>query len=311
MKRYLLVFFKGLLMGMADLIPGVSGGTVAFITGVYSDLFSNLSKFNLSFLKLLFKGKFREINSLIDLRFLFFLFIGIGLSLIVFSRIFNFLLNSFLIRPYIYCFFFGLMLSSIFFVFTKIQKVHLTHFFIIILGIAVAYFFTQKTAFISIETARIIDPYLIIAGALASCAMILPGISGSVVLLILGVYQIAISSLSSLTNSINLNAILVLSNLMIGIVFGILSFSKLASFLLKNKEKLLLNFLSGLMIGSLKVLYPFCHLEKINGVLITTKIYLPKLFSISFLFSIFFVFLGFYSFMFLKKFDQEKEKINS
>ena len=170
-------------MGAADVVPGVSGGTIAFISGIYEELIDSISKVNLKTLKLWkqegFLSMWRELNA----NFLVSLLIGIGLSIVTLAKLIRHLLEN---QPIlIWSFFFGLVLASIIYVAKQITRWNLGAIILLLIGTFGAYFITT----LSPQTADASYPYVFMSGALAICAMILPGISGSFILLLLGMYK--------------------------------------------------------------------------------------------------------------------------
>ncbi|MBU0456646.1 MAG: DUF368 domain-containing protein [Nanoarchaeota archaeon] len=242
-KETSLIFLRGLLMGFADVIPGVSGGTIAFITGIYSRLVHSISSIDFSFIFSFLKMEFK--NSYITFRkidFALFLPLGLGIliSLYSFSWMIEYLLISF--PAFTFAFFFGLILASAWFVFKKTGKIKYERIIFSALGFIFAYSIAGVTA-ISVNHSLLI---IFLSGALAICAMILPGISGAFILLLLNQYQFLINALHNLDK-------LIIGVFGLGALIGLLSFSKLLDYLLCNFKKLTLSFLVGLMVGSLRV----------------------------------------------------------
>ena len=230
-------------MGIADLIPGVSGGTIAFITGIYQRLIHSLSNLDFSFAALLLKGKFKQSYGAFnrnDLALFIPLGLGIAVSILSFSRIMNYLLLN--QAAVTYAFFFGLILASAF-VFLKhagILKVEKFLFFI--LGLLVAYWLGGGVSVLLGNSL----PVIFVSGMIAISAMLLPGISGAFLLLLLGQYQYIIEALHS-------HNLVVIAVFGAGALSGLLVFSKVIDYLLRNFKYLMISFLIGLMVGALRV----------------------------------------------------------
>ena len=183
---------KGCAMGMADVVPGVSGGTIAFISGIYEELIESIKSINMTALKLLFKGRFREFFESINGKFLFSLLLGIGIAIISMARVMTYMLNN---HPIItWSFFFGLIIASAFMVAREVNRWHLPQIISLIVGIVVSYWITV--------VAPASTPnewwFIILSGAIAICAMILPGISGAFVLLLMGKYMYIMTAVTEL-----------------------------------------------------------------------------------------------------------------
>ena len=233
----LLIFLRGLLMGMADAVPGVSGGTIAFITGIYHRLIHAISKIKIS---LLFKGKFKKFYTNLDLKLFIPLGAGIGVALFTFSKIMDYLLTN---KPSItFAFFFGLILASAVILIKSMGKLNIKKILFAIVGFIIAYLLSSPTTF-SINHSL---PFIFLAGAIAICAMILPGISGAFLLLLLGQYQFIITAI----HEFNLKVLAVFG---LGTLTGILAFSKLLDHLMHHFKTLMFAFLTGLMLGSLRI----------------------------------------------------------
>ena len=248
MKRnfvdYFILVFKGIAMGAADVVPGVSGGTIAFISGVYEELIATLNAINLNSLKTLksqgVSATWKNING----NFLLALFGGILLSILTLSKLVAWLLLE---EPVLlWAFFFGLVLASIIFVLKKINQWNSAVFLGLILGGVFAYQLTQLNALGNSDS----NWYLFLSGAIAICAMILPGISGAFILVILGSYANVLQAL----NDKDIGKITIF---MTGAFIGILSFSRLLKWLFKRFKNVTLAVLTGFMIGALSKIWPW------------------------------------------------------
>ena len=241
---YLFISLKGLAMGAADAVPGVSGGTIAFISGIYEELISTISNVNLSLLKTLRKEGFLEFWKQLNGNFLLALLSGIVISFVSFMRLAKYLIEN---QPVlIWSFFFGLIVASIYFVGIQIKKWNLSTILGFALGAVIAYYISSLPS-----SAGSTNPFfLCFAGALAICAMILPGISGSFILVILGAYK----TLSDAVHDFDFQRI---GLFVIGAIVGLLSFSRLLKWLFKNYHNLTLAVLTGFILGSLNKVWPW------------------------------------------------------
>ena len=243
-KDYILLFLKGMGMGGADVVPGVSGGTIAFITGIYEELLNSIKLIDKNAIQLLLGGKITALWKHINGKFLITLFSGIFVSVFSLAKLIHYLLNNHPIQ--LWSFFLGLIIISSLLVSREINRWKTQVVISGIAGILIAYFITEATP------ATTPDNYLFIflSGAIAICAMILPGISGSFILLILGKYEFIIESIKD----VNILVIVVFG---LGCVVGLLSFSRLVSWLLNKYHDITIAILAGFMIGSLNKIWPW------------------------------------------------------
>jgi len=245
-KDYLLISLKGMGMGAADVVPGVSGGTIAFITGIYEELIDSIKSINTSAVKLLFQFKLKEFWKAINGNFLLALIFGIFLSFLSLAKLIKYFLAE---QPIlIWSFFFGLIVASAIVIARKITEWKVRTIIAMIIGIGIAYMVTVVTP---AETPTSYW-FLFLSGALAICAMILPGISGAFILLLLGKYEYILNAISTF----KLDVVAVVGA---GAVIGLLSFSNLLSWLLKKYHNMTIGLLSGFMIGSLNKVWPWKH----------------------------------------------------
>ena len=236
-------------MGAADVVPGVSGGTIAFISGIYQELIETINAINLKALKTLkdegLKAAWKAING----NFLISLLSGIGLSVITLAQLIKWLLEN---KPImVWSFFFGLVLASIFFVGKQVSKWNIKHIVVLILGAIVAYYITIMPAMGGNNSLL----FFFVAGALAICAMILPGISGSFILVLLGAYKPVLEAL----HTKDFKTILIL---MLGAVVGLLTFSRLLKWMFDHHKDTTLAVLTGFIIGSLNKIWPWKNILK-------------------------------------------------
>lgn len=244
MINRILLVLKGMAMGAADVVPGVSGGTIAFITGIYEELLASIKSVNTSSIRVLFKEGLKAFWLKINGTFLVTLFIGIGISVVSLAKILEQLLNNY--PELIWSFFFGLIVASAIYVSKQVGKWDIGVVVALILGVVAAYFITVITP---AETTNAWW-FLVLSGAIAICAMILPGISGSFILLLLGKYAFVLSAVSSFD-------VQVIALVGIGAVIGLLSFANVLSWLLKKFYNQTIAVLSGFMIGSLNKVWPW------------------------------------------------------
>ena len=244
LKNRSILFLKGMAMGISDLIPGISGGTIALLLGIYKDFISSLKSINYKSFIYLIRFDFKKLNNQLNLCFLLPVFFGILSSIFIFSSLISFLLLDYKIL--LFSFFFGLIFFSSIRLVSNLKPSSTLDFLTVFVGLVIglSFFFVS-----SISTSNSIFS-IFLAGFIAISAMLLPGISGSYILLILGKYEFMLDSISSF-NWIN---ILIFS---LGAIAGILSFSKMIHYLLKNYYRSTIFFLSGLMMGALNKVWPW------------------------------------------------------
>ena len=245
MKNYIALIFKGIGMGAANVIPGVSGGTIALITGIFEPLIESIKSFNLQALKLLFKGKFKEFAQHINLKFLVLVFLGIGIAIVSIAKLFDYLFDNYPI--YIWAFFFGLVLASVYFVAKTITKWNMSTIISFVVGTAIALIIS----FLKPASEDSSLWYLIICGAVAACSMILPGLSGSFVLILMGNYQLV------MINAVNEHKLNILLPVVAGAGVGLVVFSNILSWIFKKFHNQTIAVLSGFIFGSLSILWPW------------------------------------------------------
>lgn len=232
-------------MGAANVIPGVSGGTIALITGIFERLIDAIKSFDMQAVKLLFSGKIKELLKHIDFNFLVAVGLGVGMSIITIARLFDYLFESYPV--YIWSFFFGLILASVFFVGKEVGKWKIAQILAFLIGTAGA---------VSISILSPASPndsflYLIICGMVGACSMILPGLSGSFVLILMGNYQLV------MIDAVNTMDFAILLPVVIGAGVGLLAFSYVLSWVFKRFRSQTLSLLSGFILGSLLILWPW------------------------------------------------------
>lgn len=243
-NRYLGVAARGLAMGAADVVPGVSGGTIAFITGIYQELLDSLSRIGPHTVTTLLKegvaAAWRQING----TFLLALFSGVLVSIFSLAKLISHLLEHYPIV--VWGFFFGLILASVIPIARRVPQWSWQCWVALFLGVALAILISEMR-----PTEIAANPYtLFFSGALAICAMILPGISGSFILLMIGIYPQVITAV----HQFQLNALIWFAA---GAVTGLLLFSRLLSWLMHRFPSVTLTFLVGILLGSLKIVWPW------------------------------------------------------
>ena len=244
-KEYIAVGFKGLAMGAADVVPGVSGGTIAFISGIYEELVVSISNINFSLLKTLQKEGFKVAWKQLNGSFLAALFIGVLISILSLAKTIKYLLEN---EPILlWSFFFGLVMASIIFIGKQVEKWNYKLLLLAILGATFGYTITIVS---STSVTEINYLFLVFAGAIASCAMILPGISGSYILLLMGVYPIVMTAITN-------RDVKIISAIRVGVILGLLFFSKLLKWLFSKYKNEMLVVLTGIMFGSLNKVWPW------------------------------------------------------
>ena len=256
LKKYLMVTLKGACMGAADVIPGVSGGTIAFIMGIYDEFVGSIASINAEAMKLLFKGQFKAFWKHINGTFLVSIVLGIGISVVLLAGLMQTLLTVYPIQTW--AFFFGLIVASSIFILRGILGWKLREVLFLILGGVLG------VTVCTLSPTQTPDAlwFIFLSGAIAICAMILPGISGSFILLILGKYQYIMAAISGLVAGENFSQnLLILCVFLVGAVVGILGFSKFLHWLLARWNKETLIVLAGFIIGSLVKVWPWSNAE--------------------------------------------------
>ncbi|CAL2106097.1 putative membrane protein [Tenacibaculum sp. 190524A02b] len=244
-KDYVVIGLKGIAMGAADVVPGVSGGTIAFISGIYEELLTSISNINLKLLKTLRKEGFKKAWKQLNGNFLASLFIGIFISVLSLAKAIAWLLDNHPIL--LWSFFFGLVLASVIYIAKQITKWNFLSVMLIILGTVLAYYITTLNPMVTESSSPL---FLFLAGALAICAMILPGISGSFILVLLGAYK-------PILTAVNDRDMTTIATVGVGTIVGLLSFSRILKWLFNNYKNYTLAALTGFIIGSLNKIWPW------------------------------------------------------
>ena len=243
-NKFIPTFLKGVGMGAANVIPGVSGGTIALITGIYEKLINSLKSFNIQAFRFLLKGQFKDFSSHISLNFLIAVFLGVGVSIVSLAKLLEFLFNNY--PTYLWAFFFGLILASVYYVGKTIGKWNINTICSLIIGTGIAI----VISLLNPTTENKDTFYLFLCGVVAISSMILPGLSGSFILILMGNYMLVLSSISELNFSI-------LIPFGIGCLFGLLAFSHLLAWVFKKFKDATISLLTGFILGSLLILWPW------------------------------------------------------
>ena len=274
---YITLFFKGIFMGIADAIPGVSGGTIALLLGIYEELISTISGLNINLLIDLKQNGFKSFWKKLNGNFLVTLIVGIGISLIFFIKISSKLLNDY--PMFIWSFFLGLIIATVYVIFKLIK----TWDYINIISAFATIILSSILSSISLNSSDEISLiYILVCGIIASSAMILPGISGSLILVIMGVYKVLIDSVNNLEISI-------IFTFIIGAITGLISFSKILSWLFNNYKDLTYSIMLGLVIGSIGKVWPWKQNEMV------------QLANLDMIFSVILVIIGFFMIFIIEK----------
>ncbi len=245
MKEIFSWFIKGFGIGAANVIPGVSGGTIALITGIFERLIDSLKSFNVKAVKLLLKFKLKDFAKHTDLLFLVIVFFGALVSIFTLAKLLGYLFENHSV--YVWAYFFGLILASVYFVGRTVDKYSLSVILSFIIGTAAAVWIS----FMNPATENDAFFYLILCGMVAIVSMILPGLSGSFILILMGNYQLV---MIQSVNELDFNVLLPVA---IGIVIGLPVFSNVLSWTYKKFKNETIATLTGFILGSLFVLWPW------------------------------------------------------
>ena len=239
-----LLTMKGMAMGAADVVPGVSGGTIAFISGIYEELIESINKISFGALKVWKNEGFKKFWEHINGTFFVFLFAGIGISIVSLAKVVTHFLET---QPILlWSFFFGLIIASVWLVSKSVKKWSAGAIVALLIGIGVAFYITTIQSVAAVDTKW----FILLSGALAICAMILPGISGAFILLLLGSYDNVLAAITERDfGTIGLFAV--------GCLIGLLSFARVLKFLFNKFKNVTVALLTGFMIGSVNKVWPW------------------------------------------------------
>jgi putative membrane protein len=301
LKSAAVLWIKGLCMGSADVIPGVSGGTIALITGIYEELIQAVQSFDITLVEKLLKFDLKGLLAHIHVRFLVSLLLGIGVAILSLARLMNFLLHGYPV--FTWSLFFGLIAASILVVGRKVNGW--------IGGAGISFIAGIGAATIIVNLIPVATPedfwFIFLCGIIAICAMILPGISGAFILLILGKYEFITATLRNPFLSENLLIIFVFC---IGCVIGLLGFSRVLNYFLKKFHNLTIAFLAGLMTGSIQKIWPWK--EVLETKIAAGKTYvllernmMPPAIDADFFFAVFLAVIGFTAVVVIEKLSKK------
>ncbi len=245
LRESISLILKGIGMGAANVIPGVSGGTIALITGIFEKLINSIKSFDLKAVRLILKGNFKDFFSRVNMGFLLSVFSGIFISILTLAKILGYLFENYPV--YIWAYFFGLILASVYFVGKRIEKVDIWVVITFLAGTLIAVLLSVLSP--ATENTRIY--YLILCGIVAICSMILPGLSGSFVLILMGNYELIF------IQAVNEFDMGILIPVGVGAVLGLLAFSHILSWIFKRYKDQTISLLTGFILGSLSILWPW------------------------------------------------------
>ncbi len=257
-KERILYFVKGLAMGAADVIPGVSGGTIALITGIYPKLISSISNLDINFFKNLLKLRLKKSWYHVNGQFIVPLLAGIGLSILLFSKLILFLLENY--DKQVWGFFFGLIASSTYLVSKQIKSWKASTWIVLIIGSVASFWITTLTPANGQDLSL---TYIFLCGSFAICAMLLPGVSGSFILVLMGSYTTVINSIKSIQELLTNKSTGVWEDVKVFLCFGLgcltglVLFSKIIKWAITKYESLVLALMTGFLVGSLNKVWPW------------------------------------------------------
>lgn len=301
MREYFGLVLKGIAMGTANVIPGVSGGTIALITGVFERLIHSIKSFNGKAVRLLFKGRVKEFFIHTDFWFLSALIAGMLIAVVTLARLFDFLFTYYPV--YIWAYFFGLVLASVYFVGKTVSQWKLSVIISFLAGTAIA----VAISFLNPAAGNSGFFYVMLCGVIAICSMILPGLSGSFVLFIMGNYKLVA------IDAINDRDLGILIPFLIGAVVGLLAFAHLLSWILKKFKDQTISLLTGFILGSVSILWPWqkkvflldeagnAILKKGEPVVVAYQRYLPDDFNLETILALIIVLAGILSIWLIEK----------
>ncbi len=240
----LLLTLKGLAMGAADVVPGVSGGTIAFISGIYEEFIDSLNKINFHALVVWRKEGTPALWAHINGTFFLFLFAGIGISIFTLSKVIIYLLETYPVL--LWSFFFGLIIASVWLVGKTVKKWSIGAIVSLLIGMVLAYWICTIETTVSVDSKW----YIVLSGAVGICAMILPGISGSFILVLMGSYHIVYGAIADRNWTI-------IALFAVGCIVGLLSFARVLKFLFSKYREITITLLTGFMLGSLVKVWPW------------------------------------------------------
>lgn len=256
LKKYSIVALKGAGMGAANVIPGVSGGTIALITGIFEELIDSIKSFDIEAIKILVKGDFKKFAKHVNLGFLASILLGVVISIISLAKVLDFLLTNYPI--FVFAYFLGLIVASVYFVGKTVQKWNVSVVISFIVGTSIALLLTLLNQAPENESFF----YLVFCGVMAICSMILPGLSGSFMLMLLGNYNLIV--IEAVTNF----RIDLLVPFILGAGLGLIAFSHVLSWIFKKFRDHTISTLTGFVLGAVPILWPWKRVVDSNGAIL-------------------------------------------
>jgi len=279
LKDYFWVSARGFAMGAADVVPGVSGGTMAFILGIYDELLDAINSVDVAFLRRILTFKWKEAFAEFPWKFLLALGLGIGTAILTLAHTLHWALEN---HPvYIWAFFFGLIVASIVTVRKRVKSWSVINIIAALVAAVGAYILVGLTPSETPHTPLL----LFLSGAIAICAMILPGISGAFILVLLGKYTYVLGAVKNFD-------FLTIGLVGVGAVVGLLAFVRLLRWMLNKNHDLVVSILLGFMLGSLRKVWPWKVLEPISETFIKETNFIPAAFNGEVAFAILLMALG-------------------
>ena len=281
-NEYILDFLKGIAMGIGNIIPGVSGGTIALITGIYERFIHAFRSFDVKAVRMLLKGDIKGFIAYTDLWFLTSVFLGVLLSIIALARILGYTFEYYPV--YTWAYFFGLILASIWYVGKTVERWNAGAVIFLLIGVA----FAAGISLFSQATPNDNVWYLLLCGVVATCSMMLPGLSGSFVLVLMGNYELIF------VDGVNTMNLQILLPVAVGALIGLIAFSRLLSWVLKNYRNVTIALLTGFVIGSLNLLWPWqkAVYNEAGDTILRYRKYIPDHWSSEVIWSVVFVLAG-------------------
>ncbi|MCE5295454.1 MAG: DUF368 domain-containing protein [Chlamydiales bacterium] len=265
-KKHLKTFMSGMCVGAADIVPGISGGTVAFIIGIYEDLLASIASFNGKAFGLLLRGKITDFFKAVNWQFLCVFVLGAVCSFVTLAKGFQYCLNHEALRPLLYSTFMGLVVGSVIFCAKLLPYINLRVCACALFGAISAYLLSGTNLGVQqasvYSTSMFIDPWIVLCGSFAISAMLLPGISGSYILNILGMYGPILGAVVTLTDHLrrgtfDTESFSIVASMVTGICLGALVFARVVRYLLAKYRTATIATLVGFMVGALKCVWPF------------------------------------------------------
>jgi putative membrane protein len=297
LMEYFWIYARGFAMGAADVVPGVSGGTMAFILGIYDELLEAINAVDMSFIRRILTFKWREAFEDFPWKFLLAVFLGIMTAVLTLAAALHWALEEYPV--YVWSFFFGLILASIFIVRKRVGNWNVINIVAALAATVGAYVLVGLTPSETPHTPLL----LFLSGAFAICAMILPGISGAFILVLLGKYAFVLGAVKNFD-------IATMALVAAGAIAGLLLFVRLLRWLLKTNHDLVVAILTGFMLGSLRKVWPWKTFESLSETFVRETNFIPTALSSEVLIAIFIMLAGITGIILVEKFANRQENIN-